>query len=453
MKVEQKLKIILIILLIILISLISFGGIYIQRTKFVENKIPNYQLGMDLTGGRVILLEVSTDTNTIFRDKDGNIVNEEGDDTTKEEVAVNAPELLTEENYRKSEEIIKERLSKMGVTDYTLRFDEKTGKMILQIPEGSNTDEILQYIMIKGEFKIVDSENEENVLLKHEHIKNAQWGYSTTATGTNIYLTISFNEEGTEILKNITNTYVATTDEEGKEQSKDVSFKIDDTTLITSHFSEEISNGILQLSIGQATTSSEDLTEYIQEASRLAVILSSKALPVTYNMNENRYVVSDITEDMLFIPMIICLSLVAIGVIFLVLRYRKNGLLSAISFIGYIAFYLIALRYTNVIITLEGIIGILIAIILNYIFIVYLLHLLKNEKMKTIEETSNGFKKALLKTLFILVPVAIISVTLCFTKWLPASSFGMVIFWGIFISILYNLIITRTLIVASTKNK
>ena len=42
MKVEEKLKVTLIILVIILISLISFGGIYLQKMKFVENIIPDY---------------------------------------------------------------------------------------------------------------------------------------------------------------------------------------------------------------------------------------------------------------------------------------------------------------------------------------------------------------------------------------------------------------------------
>ena len=83
MKIEEKLKVILVVLVIILVSLISFGGIYIQKMKFVENIIPDYQLGMDLKGGRIIGLVVDNSKNTVIYDKDGKVVDKEGEGTTK----------------------------------------------------------------------------------------------------------------------------------------------------------------------------------------------------------------------------------------------------------------------------------------------------------------------------------------------------------------------------------
>lgn len=448
MKIERKLKIVFVVLLIILISLISFGGIFIQNAKFVENIIPNYQLGMDLTGSRVIGLGVSTSVNKVIYDKDGKVVQEEAEGTTTKEEPVNKQEDLTKENYQKSKETFEARLKEMKVENYTMRFDENSGKAIVQLPENANTDMIAQYTAIKGVFQVVNEEKE--VLLTNEHIKKAQVAYGSTEAGTTVYLTIQFNKEGTQILKDITNTYVKTVDEEGKEQSKTVTFKIDDSTLINTYFSQEISNGTIQLSLGQATTSNEDLTSYIKEASNLAVLLNTNALPLTYTIEENRYVMSDITEDMFYVPAIVVISLIVIAIIALMIAYRKNGLLAAISFVGYIAIFLLVLRYTNVMLTLEGMVGILIAIMLNYIFSIYLLHLLKHQ---TEEDKSIGFKQAILKTIFILVPVAITAVVLCFAGWLPIYSFGMVIFWGIVTGIIYHLIFTRTLIVSSTDKK
>lgn len=74
----KALKRTLIILLIILLALISFGGIYIQKTKFVENILPEYKLGPDFTGLRNIGLKVSDATKDIYYDLDGNVVDEEG---------------------------------------------------------------------------------------------------------------------------------------------------------------------------------------------------------------------------------------------------------------------------------------------------------------------------------------------------------------------------------------
>ena len=100
MKTEQKLKVAFVILLIILISLISFGGIFIKQTKFVNNILPDYSWGTDLTGSRVIGITVSNSTNTVIYDKDGNVVEEEGKDTTTKEEPINPEEILTKENYQ-----------------------------------------------------------------------------------------------------------------------------------------------------------------------------------------------------------------------------------------------------------------------------------------------------------------------------------------------------------------
>lgn len=449
MKTEQKLKVALVVLLIILISLISFGGIFVKQTKFVNNILPNYSWGTDLTGSRIVGISVSTTTNTVIYDKDGNVVEEEGEGTTTKEVPVNPEEALTLENYKESKRIMTERLKRMGVTDYTIRFDETNGKMYFNLPENSQTDSISQYIPIRGEFKVIDSETKE-VLLNESHLEKAYWSYNATETGTTIFLVMQFNEEGTGILKNITNTYVSY-EENGETKTKKVSFMIDESSLLDTYFDEEISNGMIQLSIGKTSTSGENFSSYAQQAAELAILLDAGSLPLTYTVDENRYVVSDISPNMLFIPIIIAITLIVLGIIFLGIRYRKNGILAGLSYIGYIAIYLLVLRYTNTVITLEGIVGITIAVILNYIFTMYLLHLLKHQDTNSIEEASNSFKEAMLKSLLILVPVIIISVVLCFVKWTAVSSFGMTIFWGILISFLYNLVITRSLIVLTTK--
>ena len=403
MKAKKVLKVILVILFIILISLISFGGIFVQHTKFVENLVPDYQWGMDLTGSRVVGLAVSKEKNKVIYDKDGKVVSEEGKDTTTKEEPVNPEDTLTQENYQKAKELFEKRLKEMNVANYTMRFDDTTGKAIIQLPENSNTDIIAQYTAIKGVFTVEDEEG--NVLLDNSNIKKAQVGYGSTTSGTTIYLTIQFDKEGTQILKDITNTYRKTTNEDGKETTKTISLKVDDTTLLNTYFDKEISNGMLQLSMGQASTSTNDLNNYLQEASNLAVLLNTGANPLTYTIEDNRYVLSDITPEMFFIPAIVVATLIGIGMIFFIIRYKKNGLLTAISFIGFIAVLLLVLRLTNVMITLEGLVGILIGIVLNYIFCFYLLHLLKHNP-KTIQDASNNFKEALLKTLFILIPVS-----------------------------------------------
>ena len=70
---DRRLKITLIILLIILLSMISFAGIFVQKGKNMENIVPEYKLGMDLRGYRAVTLSPSSETETVYYDKDGNV--------------------------------------------------------------------------------------------------------------------------------------------------------------------------------------------------------------------------------------------------------------------------------------------------------------------------------------------------------------------------------------------
>ena len=445
----KALKRTLIILLIILLALISFGGIYIQKTKFVENILPEYKLGPDFTGLRNIGLKVSDATKDIYYDLDGNVVDEEGKNTTKKEESVNKEENLTKDNYKKAKEIIEKRLEKIkqvqytsaGIVEnkaidyYTIKQNEETGKIELKLPENANTDMVLRYVATKGDFTIVD--DQDNVLMDNSYIKEANVGYSSTSSGVTVYLTIQFDKQGTEKLKEISNTFIKTTDEEGNDTTKKIKVKIDDSEMLNTYFTEEISNGMIQLSFGTATGNS--LATYAQEAKNLETLLNAGNLPIVYEADENHYVLSDINKDMLFIPAIVIMSLLVIGIIILIVKYKVKGLLGAISIIGYIATFLIIVRLTKVVITLEGVAGIITSIILEYISIMYALN-----KMK--ENTDLTCNQCFTKFLPILVPIAISTVILCFVKWLPIYSFGMTMFWGIILVIVYNHVVTKLLV-------
>ena len=327
----KALKRTLIILLIILLALISFGGIYIQKTKFVENILPEYKLGPDFTGLRNIGLKVSDATKDIYYDLDGNVVDEEGKNTTKKEESVNKEENLTKDNYKKAKEIIEKRLEKIkqvqytsaGIVEnkaidyYTIKQNEETGKIELKLPENANTDMVLRYVATKGDFTIVD--DQDNVLMDNSYIKEAYVGYSSTSSGVTVYLTIQFDKQGTEKLKEISNTFIKTTDEEGNDTTKKIKVKIDDSEMLNTYFTEEISNGMIQLSFGTATGNS--LATYAQEAKNLETLLNAGNLPIVYEADENHYVLSDINKDMLFIPAIVIMSLLVIGIIILIVKY------------------------------------------------------------------------------------------------------------------------------------
>lgn len=445
---NNTLKIILAILVIILISLISFVGIFVKDKNRMKNILPDYQLGMDFAGGRVFNIKIDDTVNTEYYDKDGNKHEsssiEEGkeDEYTKKEVPVNAEESLNDDNFEKTKNIVEDRLITLGVKEYEVRKNSHTGEIYITIPENKYADTIISQMTTRADFKIIDTDDKHELLTK-DKIKDVKVGYGNTGTGTAVFLNIQFDKEGTEKLKEISKNYTSTTDEEGNETKKQVDLVLDGETLLSTYFDEEIKDGLLQLSMGSTTNSqtSEQLQEYLNQASNLAVLLKSDTLPLTYKLDTNLYVQSELTNDVLQMLLIITLIVSVVIAILTIIKYKKLGLFSIISLIGYIAILLIALRYTNVVITIAGILGAILSSIMNYIYMTYVI---KNKKNDT-----KAFKNVSIKFLGIYIPCLIISIVFSFMKYLPVASFGMVMFWSLIIMIVYNLVITRVLIANS----
>lgn len=215
------------IVIILLLSLISFVGIYVKDKNTMKNVIPEYKLGTDLYGARNILIKVDDSTTTKKYDSDGNLVkdssagDENNENITKVEEKVNPDELRTADNYEAVKNIIEARLKYMKVEDYLLRFDESTGDISLEVSENSSTDYIAQYTITKGEFKIVDNDTSE-VLLTNADLKEAKVQYSTSTSGTTVYLAIEFNQDAVEKLRDISKTYVSSTDTDGNTTTKKI---------------------------------------------------------------------------------------------------------------------------------------------------------------------------------------------------------------------------------------
>ena len=479
----KKVKIITMIVLIILIAMVSFFGVYTQVQNRMENQVRDYALDMDLDGARYVRLSVNKESTEVIKDANGNEVETEEEMTdeqlaengyTKESVPNNSEDVLTVENYEKSKKIISERLEAQGVGEYEISVDSETGDILVQIPENSATDSFVSNMNTVGKFEIIDADTKE-VLMQNSDIKlvNVMYGSaSSTSNGTAVYLNIEFNKEGTEKLKEISNTYVEATDttnttedtntttentttEENTdssetdtaEQTKEITLKIDDEEIMTTSFDEPIENGRLQLSIGSATTDADAFQDNITQASAMASVLDSGNLPIQYDVQSNEYILSDITNTHIEYLAVAVGIVILIGLLVFVVRYKVNGLLSAIAFIGLISLYLLVIRYTNVSVSIQGIVGIIVTIILNYIFINKILSTIKkSEDSRKLETVKEGIKESYKEFFMKLIPICISVIAFCFVSWTTISSFGMVMFWGITLIALYNYLITATML-------
>ncbi len=499
----KKIKIITVTLLVILITMVSFFGVYVHTQNRMENKVRDYELDMDLNGARYVKLTVNKESTDVIKDANGNKVETDEEMTdeqiaqngyTKESVPNNSEESLTTENYEKSKKIIEERLKAQNIGEYEISLNKETGEILVQIPENDDTDSFVSNMNTVGKFEIIDSDTKE-VLMDNGDIKlvNVMYGSSSssTASGTTVYLNIEFNKTGKEKLKNISNTYVKAddstteenttgeentttetdntateenttdntttegnttedtnkTEESSENKTKEITMKIDDEEIMTTSFDEPIENGQLQLSIGTASTDQETLQGYIDQATSMASLLDSGNLPIQYDVESNEYILSDVTNtELQYIALAVGIVLL-IGFVILIIRYKLNGFLSVISFIGLISVYLLLIRYTNVSISIQGIVGIVVTILLNYIFVNKILLKIKNsEDYKKLDNVKEAIKDSYKEFFIRLVPICISIIAFCFVKWTTISSFGMVMFWGVSLIVLYNYLITATML-------
>lgn len=404
---------ILTIIIIMLVSLGSFVGIFKLEQNAMKNIIPDYELGMDLYGARHIVAKV--------------------DDT-------NAEDMLTYDNYIKSKEIIEERLKFLEISDYLVRLDDATGAIDIEIPEDATTDYFVEYTGMQGKFTMTDDETSE-VLLDNNSLKKASIQYGTSSAGTTVYLVIEFNKEGSSKLQEVSKTYIKSTDSEGNDTTKKVKMSIDDQTIMTTYFGEEMTDGIMQIPLG-TTTNATDIQNYLKQASNISVFLNTEPLPIKYSVDINRFEYSDITENTLKIATIVLASIFAIMLIYMIIKYKANGILGALANVGFLALLLLAIRYGKVTLTITGIAGIAIATIIEYVITMLVIKQYnKDTDEATVNKNVNNVMSNSAKTI---APILIMSVIIALIKWEQIASIGMVLFWAILLMIVYNAIILAT---------
>lgn len=454
MKTKNYLKIGIILLVIITIALIGYVGIYVPQHGRMQNIVPDYQWGRDIAGSRVLNFAIDDSTNEVIKDKDGNVIESATEEEiaqngyTKTEEKVNPDDSRTEENYQKAKEIMEERIKKSGFSDYMLRLNRENGEMTIELREDQNTDDVINLLYSAGKFEVTDSQTNE-VLLNNEDVEKASVLYSNNETGSTIvYLNITLKKEAKAKLEEISKNYVSSTDEEGNTVEKKVTMAMDGQTLIESSFDEPITTGEISLSLGSGTTNSQVQT-YVEQASMMATLLNTGNLPFTYTANSNKYIEqTDKTQEMI-VAGAIFLGAVVIGILYWIIRYRKNGVMATISLLGLPALILLIVRLTNVEITIAGVVAIGLTIILNYCVLTMILHQLQHIKKIRIAKEEKIIKRAA----SLLVPLLIVAIVCTFMPYATVSSFGMNLFWGMALTIGYHLLITKPLLEETNKPK
>lgn len=474
----KKVRTIAVILIMVLISVVAFGGLYVKKQGVWQNLLPDFNYGMELKGIRELRfsLDNTEEEKEVYVDDNGNImgeVAEEHDTETSEEkttenqegqatenqaeqnsdetvsgykkekrvVKANNEEDININNFEKSKKVIQKRLESLSSYEYNIRIDTITGELVVEVPDDDNLEIEKSLISTIGKIEIVDHDTG-LILIGNNHVKKAQTINSQSEEGYQFYLQLQFDKAGSDKLTNISKEYISTTDGEGTETIKYISVKLDGQELLTTYFGEEVTNGMIQIPMGDVVKEAESFNDTRDRVQRIAEVVNGDMMPLAYVLTSDNYVKSVITDDMILIAEIIFAVVIAVVSIFMIIKYKLKGLILSLISIGYIALLTLVMRYTNVTITLNGLIAFISVIAINYVFNIKILNTLKS-----ISNTRAAFGKVMKELYLTIIPVCIIAIIFTFMSGIVISSIGMVLFWGLLLQAIYNALVVFALVV------
>ena len=449
----KNVKITTIILAIILVVLVGFAGVYVKTQNRMEDKVKEYSFGRELDGERLIELKIS----------DGS---EEGSTAPN-------PEDLTVENYEIVKKTIEKRLESLGAEDYTISLNKEDGTIRVELPEESKTDDFAYYLITSGKVQLKEKDTDTE-LLSDSMVKKAQYTYKTNSDGAyQVYLELILTKDGQAKIEEISNNYavLATeieeiesaaesadekTDEEDiteeanttTESAETVDAETEETKKVatltvagTEYDIEKIEKNKIIVKMGSETSNTTSVNNNMAKAAELAMLINSGKYPIEYEVQNNRFIYSDISKTQLMYFILVVVAILLVIFVIFTIKYKTKGLLSSISCIGFIALLSLLLRYTNVSISIEGIGAIILVILIDLKLNQMILTKIKTMDVVN-EATVSTYKDMFLK----LVPIMIITLVFCFSGWANLSSFGMIMFWGLILIAVYNIIVTKTLL-------
>ena len=438
----------LILLIITLFIIAAFVGIYGKNLNTFSNLIPDYNYTIDIAGVREFKLMVddSEEEKKVYIDVEGNIAGEaklddegnasevEGYTLKNVKVKANKEEVLNSNSYEKTKNIIENRLNFLGVQDYKIRLDRQTGDMTVEMKQDENTDENYSLVATKGNFEVKDYQNG-IILMDNSYIKSVTPITNSNVTGAySIYLQVTFNEEGENKLKEISNKYNVSESDDG-ENIKYISMELDGTTLYTTYFNEEWTTNYIYIPISENVVGEENIRETHESASKISNLINSGKLPVNYVMKSDNFIKSDITNEKIDLIKYSVLGILIMFIIILLIIFKTKGLILGFVNIGFVAILSIVLRILSVEISISGIIALLSIIVINLIFII---KILINSK-----KGENSFRNIFKKYNLSICPVILISLVYTLANNINLISIGMILFWGIIVFEIYNILVTK----------
>ncbi len=385
----------IILLLVCLFMVAATAGILIKAQEDMNR-------GLDISGGIYILLEAV----------------ETGDET------------LDGDALERAITIIQHRIDDLGVVEPIV---QKQGDRRIRVELPGYEDERLARELIgrTAQLSFVGPDDEE--ILTGEHLVNANVVYDQNMRPE---VALEFDSEGSKAFADATGKYLG----------QIIYIYLDEEIISAPTVQSVIPDGNARI------TGSGDM----DEASYLATMLRSGALPVSLEEQEFRMVgptLGDRTEE---------IGVWAAGaglfavLLFLVIYYRTVGIIAGVALIFYLGLVLGGLTWLNATLTLPGIAGLILSIGMAVDANVIIFERIKEElgqRQTLLAALEAGFERAFRTILDANVTTIIAAVVLFALATGPVRGFAVTLFIGIICSMFTSLVITRFLLRMGFRSK
>ena len=367
-------------------------------------------------------------------------VQEKGYKIEKRQFPENDEKVMNKLGMKKSAEIIVRQLRSEGFENARVSEDEKTGKIVVKVSDELEKGGIFSSSSKKKESSSKEKEAVKSILqtrgtltvqdpdtgkeyITEENIKAVN---ILRTENDGAFLEIRLDEKGKKILSEISRKYnIEEKQKEGSNEKTKINhnilIKISEMEVLRAPFAEPNDTGILQLKMlnSEKLKESENkktIEEALGEVRRLKTALELRKN--TYKIYITKHYRKCMTLKVIAIVILVIAILMALSYIY----FRGiKGLYYTLVLISYIMVVTLFIRFTDIVITIPGIIGIIILYILEYLV------LLKTVRNKENEKEFNPMYNLveLLSKTYIIV---ILSVILSFSTNILLSSLGMTLF-------------------------
>lgn len=326
--------------------------------------------------------------------------------------------------------IIRNRIDELGLTEPVLQTEGER-RIRIELPGIEDQAQAMEIIGKTAQLTFVSPEGD--VLLTGGDLKTA---YFTRGQRNEPLVALEFNDEGKEKFAEATEKYLG----------KQIAIELDN---------ELISAPTVQAVIEEGNAVITNIPT-AEEASALALMLRSGALPVELEELETRSVGPVLGENALRLSLSAGLIGLAVVMLFMLFYYKFAGLVADISLAVYLALVFLILTLLNATLTLPGIAGLILSIGMAVDANILIFERIKEELQAgktTFTAINSGFSRALRAIIDSNITTVIAALVLFIVTTGTVRGFALVLLIGIFSSVISAIYLTRYLLRLAARSR